>query len=80
MFPVRPKDKVHLIDLLSDHNVESYDPHPRNDKHDCVREFACPLPNMDIWEKEVTCIPCGWWLSEEETEYIKHVIRWGILN
>lgn len=80
MFPVRPKDKVHLIDLLSDHNVESYDPHPRNDKHDCVREFACPLPNMDIWEKEVTCIPCGWWLSEEETEYIKNVIRWGILN
>lgn len=80
MFPVRPKDKEVFTQILQDHNIDVDDPHPRNDKHDCVREFACSLPNMDTWEKEVTCIPCGWWLSEEETEYVKNVIRWGILN
>jgi len=88
MFPVRievgkkkyQETKKEFVELLKDHNIDVDQPHVRNDKHDCVSEYRCALPNMDILEKELTCIPCGWWLSEEDTDYVKNVIRWGILT
>ena len=28
------------------------------------------LPNLDKLEKEMVCIPVGWWLLEKDLEYI----------
>jgi len=44
--------------------------HNRNDINSCVKEFEEELPNLDILEKELVCIPVGWWLSEKNREYI----------
>ena len=44
--------------------------HNRNDINSCVNEFVEELPNLDILEKELVCIPVGWWLEEKDLECI----------
>ena len=44
--------------------------HNRNDSNSCVKDFQDALPNLDILEKELVCIPVGWWLSKVDIEYI----------
>ena len=51
--------------------------HERNDKHSCVKEFKSALPNLDKVVKEMICIPNGWWITNEEREYIVNSIKEG---
>ena len=44
--------------------------HNRNDINSSVKEFEEVLPNLDILEKELVCIPVGWWLEEKDLKYI----------
>ena len=44
--------------------------HNRNDINSCVKKFEEKLPNLDILEKELVCIPVGWWLEQEDLEKI----------
>ena len=48
--------------------------HNRNDINSCVSEFREPLPNLDILEKELVCIPVGWWLEKSELNKIVKTI------
>ena len=48
--------------------------HNRNDINSCVKEYIEQLPNLDIMEKELVCIPVGWWLSPENLEHIVKTI------
>ena len=48
--------------------------HNRNDINSCVKEFKEKLPNLDILEKELVCIPVGWWLEQGELEKIVKTI------
>ena len=49
--------------------------HNRNDINSCVKDFQEGLPNLDILEKELVCIPVGWWLSDEDLEKIVENIK-----
>ena len=49
--------------------------HNRNDINSSVKEFQEILPNLDILEKELVCIPVGWWLEENDLEFIVSKIR-----
>lgn len=51
--------------------------HDRNDKHECLKQFRSPLPNTDIVCDDMICIPCGWWVGQEEREYIVDCIQKG---
>jgi dTDP-4-amino-4,6-dideoxygalactose transaminase len=51
--------------------------HERNDKHTCVREFKSNLPNLEKTIDKVVSIPVGWWVTEEEREYIVNCIKKG---
>tara|TARA_R110001592_G_scaffold314659_1_gene590378 strand:+ start:18702 stop:19856 length:1155 start_codon:yes stop_codon:yes gene_type:complete len=51
--------------------------HERNDKHSCVAEFKTTLPNLDKIISKVVNIPVGWWVTEEEREYIVECIKKG---
>ena len=51
--------------------------HERNDKHTCVREYMSPLPTLDKTISKVVSIPVGWWITEEEREYIVDCIKKG---
>ena len=49
--------------------------HERNDKHTCVREFRSHLPNLEKTISKVVSIPVGWWVTEEQRQYIVDCIK-----
>jgi len=51
--------------------------HERNDKHTCVREYKSALPALDRTINKVVSLPVGWWVTEEEREYIVNCIKKG---
>lgn len=51
--------------------------HERNDIHSCVSKYKTILPNLDSLVNQMICIPVGWWVDDEEREYIVDSIKSG---
>lgn len=51
--------------------------HDRNDKHKCLEKFRSFLPKTDYVCSHMCCIPCGWYLTEEDREFIVDTIKEG---
>lgn len=51
--------------------------HNRNDKYTCLKDYLCELPATDLVCDRMCCIPCGWWVSAEDREYIVDQIKGG---
>jgi dTDP-4-amino-4,6-dideoxygalactose transaminase len=63
------------MDKMKESNIMTSQVHNRNDINSCVEQFKESLPNLDIIENELVCIPVGWWLSEENIQYIVKTIH-----
>jgi dTDP-4-amino-4,6-dideoxygalactose transaminase len=70
LFTLKVKNKSDFIDKMKLYNIMTSQVHNRNDINTCVSEFKCELPNITELEKELICIPVGWWLSKIELDYI----------
>ena len=62
---------------MKNHNIVVSQVHERNDKHTCVAEFKSALPELDRTIGKVVSIPVGWWVTEEERQYIVDCIKKG---
>lgn len=51
--------------------------HERNDKHTCVKDYVSNLPTLEKTIGKVVSIPVGWWVTDEEREYIVECIKKG---
>jgi dTDP-4-amino-4,6-dideoxygalactose transaminase len=51
--------------------------HERNDIHTCTRDYKSMLPNLDKTIGKVISIPVGWWVTNEDREYIVECIKKG---
>lgn len=51
--------------------------HERNDKHTCVKQFKTLLPTTDAIVPKLSAIPVGWWVSDEDREYIVDCVKKG---
>jgi len=51
--------------------------HERNDKHTCVWDYKSSLPTLDKIIGKVVSIPVGWWVTNEERQYIVDCIKKG---
>ena len=51
--------------------------HERNDKHTCVLDYKTQLPQLDRTIGKVVSIPVGWWVNDEDREYIVDCIKKG---
>lgn len=51
--------------------------HERNDKHTCVKEYKTHLPTLDKTIGKIVSIPVGWWVTNEQREYIVDCIKKG---
>jgi dTDP-4-amino-4,6-dideoxygalactose transaminase len=67
--------KQMFMDKMKELNVMTSQVHNRNDINSCVKEFSEPLLNLDVLEKELVCIPVGWWLTKEDRKYIIDSIK-----
>jgi UDP-glucose 4,6-dehydratase len=67
--------KQEFIEKMKKAGIMTSQVHNRNDINSVVKDYREILPNLDILEKELVCIPVGWWLSEEEREFIVENIK-----
>jgi dTDP-4-amino-4,6-dideoxygalactose transaminase len=74
---VENKDK--FTEHMKNHGIMTSQVHERNDIHSCLKEFKCDLPNLDKIKSKLTAIPVGWWVTEEDRQYIVDVIKKGWL-
>jgi len=62
--------KQEFMEKMKKANIMTSQVHNRNDINSCVKDFEESLPNLDILEKELVCIPVGWWLTDFDREHI----------
>ena len=62
--------KQKFMDDMKKRGVMTSQVHNRNDINSCVARFKEPLPQLDQFEKEMVCIPVGWWLSADQLRAI----------
>jgi len=67
--------KQMFMEKMKELNIMTSQVHNRNDINSCVEEFSVSLPNLDILEKEIVCIPVGWWLTDSHREHIVNSIK-----
>jgi len=75
LFSLRVKNKAYFIDKMKEFGITTSQVHNRNDLNTCVNEFLIDLPNITELEKELICIPVGWWLKKEDLDYMINKIK-----
>lgn len=75
LYSMKVKNKPDFMRYMTEKKIQVSQVHKRNDLHSTVLEFATSLPELDELEKELICIPVGWWLTEEEKQYIVTAIK-----
>ena len=77
VFTVRVERRDDFMQMMKDKGIGVSRVHDRNDKHECLKAFRCPLPTTDLVCGDMCCIPCGWWVNEEDRDYIVDSIKGG---
>ena len=62
-----------FIDYMSRANIQVHQVHKRNDMYNIF--WYHPLQNLNEIEDKYCCIPVGWWLSQDDKEYIVNTIN-----
>jgi perosamine synthetase len=66
-----------LLRVLREAEIYASRVHIRNDRYTCFGTGAADLPRVDEFERTQLCIPTGWWVTDEDREYIVDTIRNG---
>lgn len=77
LFTIRVLRKNDFIEKMKSYGITTSQVHNRNDINTCVYNFQKDLPNIDSLEKELICIPVGWWLEQDDLNYIVKKIKIG---
>ena len=68
--------KDEFMRYMSDNSISVSPVHYRNDDYDCTSKFKeFSLPGVDSFSETQVCIPNGWWLSENDLNYIVEKIN-----
>jgi dTDP-4-amino-4,6-dideoxygalactose transaminase len=77
LFTMKVNNKNIFIEKMKEYGIMTSQVHNRNDLNSCVEDFQCELPNISELEKELICIPVGWWLEKDDLDYIIEKIKNG---
>ena len=69
--------KLDFIKKMKNKGIMTSQVHNRNDINSCVKQYREKLPNLDILEEKLVCLPVGWWVKEKDREYIVKCIKEG---
>jgi dTDP-4-amino-4,6-dideoxygalactose transaminase len=66
-----------LSRYLTEHGVGNSQAHKRNDLHSVFASSRRELPGLDNFYSHMLHLPCGWWVTDEEREYIVDLLKKG---
>jgi dTDP-4-amino-4,6-dideoxygalactose transaminase len=75
IYSILVDDRDGFYKYMHERGISVSQVHERNDKHTCVREFACNLPSIEKIIDKIVSIPVGWWVTDEDREYIVETIK-----
>lgn len=68
--------KNEFLEYMKNISITVSPVHYRNDEYDCTIEFReFDLPGVNQFSDTQVCIPNGWWLTEDELDYIVEKIN-----
>ncbi len=70
-------DRDDLSTKLTEAGIANGLVHRRNDLHDVFADSKCYLPGLDWFYSHMLHIPCGWWVTDEDREYVVRIIGGG---
>ncbi len=76
-YTVLVEDRGRFCRLLAEHGIGHSQSHRRNDLHSVFAESHCELPGLDDFYGRMIHLPCGWWLSDEDRQYMVDTIKKG---
>ncbi len=69
------ESKDELLTFMKGKGIHVSSLHLRNDCYSCFSKTSKKaLPNTELLQKHILAIPCGWWLSKEDMDYILKMI------
>lgn len=77
IYTILVEDRNGFVQKLKENGIATSQTHRRNDIQECFGEFIAPLPTTDYIDKHMICIPSGWWVTEEDREFIVDIIKKG---
>jgi len=77
LFTMKVERRDDFTRHMTDKGIAVSRVHERNDLHTCTRDFRVQLPSLEKVMPEMICIPNGWWLTEDEREYIVDCVKEG---
>lgn len=66
-----------LARKLKSHGIGCQLLHIRNDQYGCFGAKTNPLPGVAHWQSRSISIPCGWWVGDEDRQFIAARIKEG---
>lgn len=77
IYSILVEDRDNFQIAMKDRGVMTSQVHERNDLHPCVKEFKTELPNLEAVIGKLSSLPVGWWVTNENREYIVEQIKKG---
>lgn len=63
-----------IVAYLNEQGIGASAVHKRCDTHPCFDQYRTHLPGVEIFDARQFAIPCGWWLTEQDRNFIiEHV-------
>lgn len=77
LYTMKVESRDNFIKKMNACGIMATELHKRNDLHDYLNDFNCNLPNLDKFYPKLVHIPCGWWVTNQDREYIVDCIKKG---
>ena len=77
VYTLRVQNRAGFVRKMTEKGVAVSQVHARNDAHECLAAYRAELPGLEILSREMICIPCGWWVTDSDREYVVKCIREG---
>lgn len=77
VYTMLASDRDGLLRKLKQRGISASRVHLRNDHYSCFSSQLVDLPGVAYFQDHVISIPCGWWVTDEDREYIADTIKEG---
>lgn len=77
LYTLKVDNREGFIKSMAESGIAASELHKRNDLHSYLNDFKAELPELDKFYSKMVHIPCGWWVNDEDREYIVDTIKKG---
>jgi perosamine synthetase len=74
LYTLLVEDRAGFIAYMGEKGIHCSPVHRRNDEMHCFASSRTSLPGVDFFAARNVAIPVGWWLTEEQREYIAQAV------